>query len=311
MKRHATPCLVIATAAFPNPPFSRGIGNSIRPIEYHLKNPNVHIWNLNLQRELPGGIVATVGYAGSRGIHLLCSGDVNLATPQRLADGSYFFPAGAPRMNTNFSTIELKRSDGNSQYHAGILDVRKRFRRGLAFQTSYTFSNNIDTTQASTFFSDSTNGTTSAMPEFPGLNYNKGPADYQAKNNWITNATYELPFSTNRLVAGWQLSGILSVRSGNPLTVFVQNNRSRSQWSPSLSPTAGVDRPNFAPGYTHESAVEGGPDEYFNPNAFALHPAGFLGNVGRGSLIGPDLLQHRQPRQLRTAQLDCIRRKCG
>jgi hypothetical protein len=283
MNPPATPRLVIANPTFPNPPFARGVGNSIRPIEFHLKNPNVHIWNLNVERELPGGIVATAGYAGSRGVHLLRSGDVNLTTPQRLPDGSYVFPAGAPRMNPNFSTIELKRSDGNSWYNAAILDIRKRFRRGLMFQTSYTFAKNIDTTQASTFFSDSTNGTTSAMPEYPGLNYNKGPADYQAKNNWLTNGAYELPFSANRLVSGWQISGILNVRSGNPLTVFVQNNRSRSQWSPSLSPTAGLDRPNFAPGFTHETTVLGGPDQYFNPDAFVLQPAGFLGNVGRSS----------------------------
>ncbi len=284
-----TPRLVIANPTFPNPPFARGIGNSIRPIEWNIKEPNVHIWNMSLQRELPGEAVVTFGYAGSRGVHLWRNTDANLPIPQHLADGSYFFPAGAPRVNTAFSTIELKKSDGNSWYNAGILDVRKRFSHGLMVQSSYTFSKNIDTTQASTFFSDSTNGTTSAMPEYPGLNYNKGPADYWAKHNWVINGSYELPLGKNLLASGWQLSGIFNARSGNPMTIFVQNNRSRSLWSPSSSPTAGVDRPNFAPGYTHESAVLGGPNQYFDPNAFVLQPAGFLGNVGRGSLIGPNL----------------------
>jgi hypothetical protein len=264
-------------------------------VEWNLKNPNVHVWNLSLQRELPFNAVVTLGYAGSRGVHLLRSGDVNTATPQQLADGSYFFPAGTPRRNTAFSTIEMKRSDGNSWYNAGILELRKRFSRGLMLQSSYTFSRNIDTTQASTFFSDSINGTTSAMPELPGFNYNKGLADYHAKHNWVVNASYELPFGADltgaarAVAAGWQLSGIFNARSGNPLTVFVQGNRSRSLWAPSLSPTAGVDRPNFAPGYTHQSAVLGGPDQYFDPNAFVLQPAGFLGNEGRGALIGPNL----------------------
>ncbi len=284
-----TPRLVIANPSFPNPPFARGIGNSIRPIEFNIKNPNVHIWNLNLQRELPGDAVVTIGYAGSRGVHLLRNTDANLSIPQRLADGSYFFPAGGPRANTAFSTIELKKSDGNSWYNAGIVDIRKRFSHGLMLQSSYTFSKNLDTTQASTFFSDSTNGTTSAMPEFPGLNYNKGPSDYWAKHNWVMNGSYMLPLGQHVLLSGWQIAGIFNARSGNPLTVFVQNNRSRSQWSPSSSPTAGVDRPNFAPGYTHESAVTGGPDHYFDANAFVLQPAGFLGNEGRGSLVGPNL----------------------
>ena len=50
-----------------------------------------------------------------------------------------------------------------------------------------------DTTQASTFFSDATNGTTSAMPEFiPG--YNKGPSDFNARHNWVFNFTWQIPF---------------------------------------------------------------------------------------------------------------------
>jgi hypothetical protein len=35
--------------------------------------------------------------------------------------------------------------------------------------------------------------------------------------------------------------------------------------------------------------VTGDPNRYFNPAAFVLQPAGTLGNVGRGSLIGPNL----------------------
>ena len=108
-----------------------------------------------------------------------------------------FFPAGAPRPEYGFSTIELKSSDGNSWYNAFMFEVRKQFDHGLSFQSSYTFSRNIDTTQASTFFSDATNGTTTAFPEFPGFNYNKGLADYHAKHNWVMNATWELPFGQN------------------------------------------------------------------------------------------------------------------
>ena len=45
----------------------------------------------------------------------------------------------------------------------------------------------------------------------------------------------------------------------------------------------------MAPGRTHESAVLGSPDRYFDPTAFVLPPAGTLGNLGRGVFIGPDL----------------------
>jgi hypothetical protein len=69
----------------------------------------------------------------------------------------------------------------------------------------------------------------------------------------------------------------------------VQANRSRSLWSPSLAPGLGQDRPDLAPGRTAESAVLGHPDRWFDPTAFALQPAGELGNLGRNALIGPDL----------------------
>jgi hypothetical protein len=281
----ATPRISIANPTFPNPPFERGLGNTIRPVEWNIKNPNLHVWNLNLQRQIWFDTVVTLGYAGSRGVHLWRSGDVNIPEPQRLQDGTLFFPANAPRPNPAYTTIELKRSDGNSWYNALILELRKRWRAGLAFQSSYTFSRNIDTTQASTFFSDATNGTTSAMPEFPGFNYNKGLADYHAKHNWVTNLSYELP----GFLRGWQVLTIWQMRSGNPLTVFVSQNRSRSLWSPSLGPGLGFDRPSMAPGRTHESAVLGHPNRYFDPSAFVLQPVGTLGNLGRGTFIGPNL----------------------
>jgi hypothetical protein len=285
----ATPRISITNPTFPNPPFERGLGNTIRPVEWNLKNPNVHVWNANIQREVLPDTVVTVGYAGSRGVHLLRSGDVNVPIPTRLADGTLFFPVNAPRPNPAYTTIELKKSDGNSWYNALIFEVRKRWSHGFNFQSSYTFSRNIDTTQASTFFSDATNGTTSAMPEFPGFNYNKGLADYHAKHIWVMNWLYQLPLGQSWIGRGWELAGISQLRSGNPLTVFIQRNRSRSLWAPSLGPGIGFDRASLAPGRTHESAVIGSPDQYLDPTAFVLPPAGQLGQLGRGTFIGPDL----------------------
>jgi hypothetical protein len=91
------------------------------------------------------------------------------------------------------------------------------------------------------------------------------------------------------LLSRWRLSAIGAYRSGYPLTVFVQNNRSRSQWQPSLGPGIGRDRPSYAPGFSAENAVTGNPNQWFNPQAFALQPAGAFGNTGRGDFEGPDL----------------------
>lgn len=285
----ATPRAIIANPTFPVPPFERGVANSIRPVQWDIRYPRVHVWNLAVQRELLARTVLTVGYAGSRGQHLWRSSDVNIPTPQQRADGTLFYPPTAARPNAAFSTVEAKTSDGDSWYNAGILELRRQSAPGLSFQASYTLSRNLDTTQASTFFSDATNGTTSAMPEPFGIDYNRGLADYHAKHNLVVNLIWDLPLAANGLWSGWQVAAIGLYRSGSPLTLFVGANRSRSRWSPSIGPGLGLDRPSLAPGRTAESAVTGDPNAWFDPTAFVLPAAGTLGDLGRGSLVGPDL----------------------
>ena len=289
-----TPRVVYQTPTFPNPPFERASGVSIRPVQWDVVTPSIHVWNVNLQRELGTQTAITLGYAGSRGRNLLRSNDLNTATPATGADGLPFFAAGLPRVNTAWTTIEAKTSDGDSWYTAFIVDVRRRLAAGWSLQGSYTWSDSEDTTQASTFFSDATNGTTSAFPEFIPA-YNRGPSDFNVRHNVVANATWELPWGKDRsgaagaLLSNWRLSAIGTYRSGYPLTVFVQNNRSRSQWQPSLGPGIGRDRPSYAPGFDASNAVAKKPTQWFNPQAFVLQPAGTFGNTGRGDFEGPDL----------------------
>jgi Carboxypeptidase regulatory-like domain/TonB dependent receptor-like, beta-barrel len=289
-----TPRPVIVNPTFPDPPFERAGAISIRPVQYDLENPRLHVYNANVQREIWGRTAVTVGYAGSRGMHLLRSSDVNTARPVIQPDGTPFIAAGTPRQNTAFSTIELKSSDGDSWYNALIFDVRRRWSHGFSAQSSYTLSKSEDTTQASTFFSDATNGTTSALPEYVA-GYNKGPSDFDVRNNWVMNLSWDLPFAkgttgvARSVLDGWNLSGIWTMRSGQPLTVFVTANRSRSQWNPSRGPGIGQDRPSYAGGYGPDNAVLGRPDQWFDPAAFVLQAAGTFGNTGRGDFSGPDL----------------------
>jgi hypothetical protein len=288
-----TPRPVIPNPTFPNPDFGRAGALSIRPMQWDLELPRIHVWNVNVQQSLPLKSVLTVGYAGTRGRNLLRNTDANAAVPVRQADGSVFYPAGTPRPNPRFSAIEIKTSDGDSWYNALILELRRSANRGLGFQASYTLSRNIDTTQASTFFSDANNGTVSALPELDPT-YNKGLADFHAKHNLVASVTWDLPLARDSaglakaLLADWQVSVIGQYRSGPPLTAFVQANRSRSLWSPSQAPGIGFDRPDLAPGRTPGDAVTGDPAAWFDPTAFVLQPAGRLGNLGRGALIGPD-----------------------
>ena len=289
----ATPRPVIPNPTFPDP-FTRGGSMSIRPMQWDLESPRLHVWNASVERELFADTVLTLAYAGSRGRHLLRSSDLNVAQPVTLADGTVFIPPGTPRPNPAFTTIEFKTSDGDSWYRAFIVEGRRRWKNGFSGQVSYTWSNAEDTTQASTFFSDATNGTTSAFPEFIP-DYNRGPSDFDVRHNLVVNVTWAVPFArgttgwTGRILDGWQITGIAHVRSGNPLTVFVASNRSRSQWAPSLGPGIGQDRPSYAPGRGPEDAVVGRPDQWFDPSSFVLQPAGTFGNTGRGDFEGPNL----------------------
>jgi hypothetical protein len=290
----ATPRFVIANPPFPNPPFERGVGNTIRPVQWELENPRLQVWNVSVQRSLPAGFVATVGYLGSHGDRLFRNTDVNIPQPVPGPDGRMVFAAGLPRPNRNFGTIELKSSDGRSWYRAFIVEARRNWQNGFSLQSSYTWSRTEDTTQASTFFSDATNGTTVAFPEVDS-EYNQGPADWDTPHNWILNLVWDVPYgrgltgAAKALLDDWQVTAVATARSGQPLTVFVQNNWSRSLWSPSIAPTTGLDRPDLAPGRTPADAVTGRPDQWFDPTAFVLQPQGTMGNSGRGAFRGPNL----------------------
>ncbi len=139
-----------------------------------------------------------------------------------------------------------------------------------------------DTTQNSTFFSDSTTATTSAMPEFIA-GYNKGlvglPRGAQlgrSTSSGTCRASSRWPLHRARSLNGWRLSGIVRMRSGSPLTPMLQTNRSRSLWSPSLGPGTGPDRPSYAPGRGPERRGDRRATRWFDPTAFVLQPVGHL-----------------------------------
>ena len=123
-----TPRPVIVNPTFPNPPFERAGAISIRPIQFDLENPRVHVYNVNVQREVWRRTAVMAGYAGSRAACTCCAATTSTPRCRVIqADGTPFIPAGTPRQNTAFSTIELKSSDGDSWYNALILDVRRRW----------------------------------------------------------------------------------------------------------------------------------------------------------------------------------------
>jgi hypothetical protein len=82
-------------------------------------------------------------------------------------------------------------------------------------------------------------------------------------------------------LGGWRLTGIYTRSTGAPIDIMDGFDRS------GLGVPADA-RPNLNPSFTGP-LILGGPNEYFNPAAFALQPAGTLGDVGRDTVIGPGL----------------------
>jgi hypothetical protein len=281
--------VLVLNPPFPNAGSTGGQASAaLISLGYHWQTPRTLQYNLALERELWVNTIATVAYAGSRGTNLVQNGDVNLAIPQIMPDGQPFYAAGLPRRNPSFSTINLKRTEGDSWYNALQLKLRSRLGSNFQVQGSYTFSRSIDTTSSPTE-SDAV-GNIPIVLDVDRPHLERGLSDFHRKHNLVANFTWELPFGRGHdgmagiALAGWGMSGILTAQSGNPFTPGIQGN-----WSRNLNIRAGSERPSIAPGCTAESSIQGGPNQYFNPNCFVLPPRGTYGNLGRNVLLGSGL----------------------
>jgi hypothetical protein len=250
-------------------------------------------FNLSVQRELVPSLVLTAAYTGSRGVHLARKNNINQRTDFTFVNGRKFFPdidePASKRLNPKLAAIRHIFWDANSNYHALQLRAEKRFSDGLSFQASYTWSKAIDdasTTESA--FSNTPPGARLQDAFDPASE--RGRAAFDVRHNFVASATYEFPRMSNftgltdKLLNGWELTGILTTRTGFPFSVFLGFDRAND---------ASVDdvaqRPDVVTGRTADSAITGDPNRYIDPTAFQLPPAGFYGNSGRNILQGPGL----------------------
>jgi Carboxypeptidase regulatory-like domain/TonB-dependent Receptor Plug Domain/TonB dependent receptor-like, beta-barrel len=277
-----------ATATINNPTFpqvtiSTASTPSARTIDYNIKQPYGITYNASVQWQLIGDVVMTAGYAGSRAYNLMSAVEANPVIPQVSADGTKFFAAGAPRRNPAFGPIDYRTNGGNSDYNSLQLVAQKRFSRRYQVQANYTLGKVTDNLQAQ-LNADVTNS--SVYPQDPyDREIDRARADFDVRHVFSTNFVWELPGADQHpLAGGWQLNGILTLRSGVPFTPALGN----TNWSRSGN-TSGEDRPNLKPGTDPNSLILGGPDRYFDTSGFLLQPQGFFGDAGRNSLTGPGL----------------------
>ena len=295
-------------------------GNTLKLVDYNMQAPHILDYNLTVERQLPGQMAMSLTYTGSRAMNILQSKEGNPTVPLGIPVGGVCVarPAGQafdlngpqcwlgndPRTNPNFAGITYKTAAGSSWYNSFQFGLLKRLGHGLQMQSSYTFSKIIDETQGDIAAENTASSTTGSDPSHRKTD--RALADFDVRHNLRLTAIYQIPSVLGRegilgsILNGWRVSGILSLQSGYPFTVGVGSNISLSEGGGS----GGSDRPNLLPGRNNGNITSGttagcpgvapgqelGTRElWFDPCAFTLQPAGFLGTAGRNILTLPGL----------------------
>ena len=271
---------------FPAPVFPTGAAGgalALRLVDYDIKQPYAWTYNVNLQRELVGDWGFMIGYAGSRGYHLVSSIEGNPVVPTIQPDGSLFFPAGAPRRNPAWSSIDYRTSNGRSEYDSLQTSLMKRYSDGYQVQLSYTYGKAMDNNDSQLGNDSQTSSTYPPNPYDADADW--AASIFDVRHVFAANATWEIPAWRNRpALGGWQLNGVVSLRTGYPFSPSIAT----SNWSRSGN-TAGntEDRPNVKPGTDPNKIITGDPNHWFDTSVFELQPQGTFGNTPRNFLRGP------------------------
>jgi hypothetical protein len=309
----------VPLTAPPNPDAFTG---TILSQNRNFKQGMVQQFNLNIERQLPGNVVLTAGYAGTRSTHILFYGlNLNVNAPGACAGGptpvpGYTFgcaPGGAyfssPYLGNPFIDVANITDGGRARYDSlQIKAETKSARHGLYALLGYTWSRTFD----------------SGMPDgdgtFPGATYWPLPGTQKAdwglsqlnlNDQFTASVIYDLPFGRgkhyggdwsavpNAILGGWQVNVIEKATSGFPLFITDSANGVFSgsevnfQWNgSSLNRPDQVSDPNRGgpvaanPGCIAPTTVHT-VQNWFNPCAFVHAPPGELGTAARAPLSGP------------------------
>lgn len=206
------------------------------------KSGYVQLWSFGVQWEMPGRVVMQANYWGNRGAHLLASNwNLNQLPDQYFSLGNAlndqvpnpFFgiiTAGAlsgrtisrrqsllpyPQYSGDSGVQQVLAPTGNSSYEAGTLQAEKRLSSVLTFLLGYTWSKAIDDI--------------STPIDFYNRRLNKALSSFDTPHQFIGSWVYQLPVGAGRklslsgpanwVLGGWDLSGIVRVQSGQPISI--------------------------------------------------------------------------------------------
>jgi len=268
------------TAASQDP--TRFNGNGVSYTQYHAPVPKIYQWNFGVEREVIPNTMVQLAYVGSHGYDLNFPTDLN-QIPASLRSSN----DSGNRPFPNYQGISGSTNNAISNYNSLQASITKRMSSGFSFSFNYVYSHMLDDQDSSGWgsrggpqdFQDATN---------PSANYSN--SNFDVRHAFKGYAVYQLPFgkgkqflNSNRLldevIGGWQIAGTVVLQTGNPFTVYGDQN---------TYALAGTQFPDLNPGVSWKPAHQT-ISNWFNPDAFLKPADGSFGNVRRNSLYGPKL----------------------
>jgi hypothetical protein len=279
-----------ATSAGVGDPFNLGSGGVVYPaptpfqqVQWFIdtsayKMPYSDQWNAGIQQQLGSNTVLTLTYVGAHDLQLNQGGYRNTATVAGPGDAA---TVASRQPFPYISPTYYDKSIGQSKYNAFEFQLQQRSTKGLTYLISYTRSKSMDTGCSGSF------GAEGCEVQFPyNLNLDRSVSGFDLPNIFSGSVVWDVPIGRGKslstgskfvdyIVGNWQLSGIVSIYSGQPFDVTTSNGN--------ISNTGNtVERANLAltdPYPDHQNA-----SAWINPAAFQTPAPYTFGNLGRNSL---------------------------
>jgi hypothetical protein len=244
--------------------------SSIYVFSSDYREPVVQQANVNIEHAFTNNLSVGVGWEMVKGNHLERTRDVNLGTASPAAVTisttgqivNYLrYPSARPF--PDFARISEFRSDANSLYHALFIQLRKRMSHRFEGSVSYTYSHVIDDApdiNAVVPFGPDDDSLLIFDPKNPRADRASGLDDQ--RHLFVLSGIWQLDYANNlkplatAILAGWQLSLILSAASGKPFTGLIgaDLNNDSNQFTDRL-PTNGRNSLNLPATWTLDPRI--------------------------------------------------------
>ena len=254
------------------------------PVAGTLKRGYIQSWNFIIERELPGKIVSSIGYIGTKTTNQFADQEINAAGPGTGTAGRalYSLPGTLGRTASTWQWNGYL----NSNYHAFQASMNKSMAKGLMLKASYTYSKAINMTDEDGWTTDLT------FNYYPAFYRNRAVAGYDRTHALSFGWVYELPFGkgkslvngggfASKLAGGWQVNGTLTAYSGAPFTVTADGT--------ALNAPGNTQTANQVNATVRQLGNIGSGQYFYDPTAFSAVNSAVFGNVGRNTLRGPGM----------------------